>query len=60
MTDPFTDDSRWTMLGSRFEPVTPDSIPGYREMMRDFFASLPPEVQAFWRTVPMAPGWEIE
>ena len=60
MSDPFDDDSRWTILSSRFE--TPDIIRDeMRRMMRDFVNSLPVDDPArlLWAALPEAPGWSI-
>ena len=60
MSDPFDDDSRWTILSARFD--TPDSIrDGMRSLMRDFVDSLPVDDPArlLWAVLPQAPGWGI-
>ncbi len=54
------DDSRWTLLGSRFE--TPDFIRDeMRRMMRAFVNSLPVDDTArlLWAVLPAPPGWGI-
>lgn len=53
---PFDDDSRWTLMSSRFE--TPQFIrDGLDAMMADFVASLPPDDPAatLWRLLPKYP-----
>ena len=60
MSELFDDDSRWTLVGSRFE--TPTFIRDeMRRMMRDFVNSLPVDDPArlLWATLPEPPGWSI-
>jgi hypothetical protein len=61
MANPLDDDSRWTVIGYRFD--TPDFIrDGMRCMMRDFVNSLPVDDPArlLWAVLPQAPGWGID
>jgi hypothetical protein len=57
---PLDDDSRWVMLGQRFE--TPDFIRDeMRRMMRELVESSPVDSPArlLWAVLPEAPGWSI-
>jgi hypothetical protein len=58
MTNPLEDESRWTLMGSRFE--TPDFIrEAMNRMMAEFIESLPVDDPArqLWNVLPKAPGW---
>jgi hypothetical protein len=60
MSNPFDDNSQWTLLSQRFE--TPDFVRDeMRRMMRDFVNSLPVDDPArlLWAVLPEAPGWSI-
>lgn len=60
MSNPFEDESRWTVLSARFD--TPDFIRDeMRRMMRDFVNSLPVDDPArlLWAVLPEPPGWSI-
>lgn len=61
MINPLEDDSRWTVMSSRFE--MPEFITdAYKQMFREWFASLPEDspARALAQHLPMAPGWELD